>query len=353
MHMINKYQFYIAYHDKFNTAGSKAVLDCKSILAEMGYEDFSIEDVSLGNKITTWVTILRRVASFFLKLKPNAIVAIQYPLLSGNKYFGLFIKAAKTKNVKFFCIVHDLDDLRYKDSLTRKTYDVQILNGYDYVIVHNENMRRWLLENELKTPIIVLSIFDYLSIISPTNKPQLASVGNRIIFAGNLSKSHFIYALDVIKGFVFNLYGPNYRPEKGFSVKNICWHGSLSAEELLTNMSGEFGLVWDGEYIDKLDENYGSYLKYNSPHKLSLYLAAGIPVIAPASSAVADFIKEHNIGILINDLLELNNLELEDDAYRIMQQNVFAIKEKISAGEYLSAAVNTIEETLYPLELSA
>jgi len=351
--MINKYQFYIAYHDKFNTAGSKAVLDCKSILAEMGYQDFSIEDVSLGNRLINWIKILRRVALFFLKLKPNAIVAIQYPLLSGNRHFGLFIRAAKSRNIKFFCIVHDLDDLRHNNASTRKNYDVNILNGYDYVIVHNHGMRAWLLENKLTTPVIVLGIFDYLSIISPANKPQLAPLGNRIIFAGNLSKSRFIYALDVIEGYVFNLYGPNYRPEKGFPVKNICWHGSLSPEELLTNMSGEFGLVWDGEYIDKLDENYGSYLKFNSPHKLSLYLAAGIPVIAPANSAVAEFIKQHNIGILINDLLELNHLKLENDAYHIMQQNVFAIKEKINAGNYLTAAVKTIEENLFPFELSA
>jgi len=349
--MINKYQFHIAYHDKFNTAGSKAVLDCKSILAEMGYQDCSIEDVPLGNRLTQRVKILIRFFSFLLKLKPNALVAIQYPLLSGNKYFGLFIKAAKTKKARFFCIVHDLDDLRYADA--RRTFDVRILNRYDYIIVHNENMRSWLVDNKLLTPIIVLGIFDYLSIISPVNKPQVASVNNRIIFAGNLSKSSFIYGLDVIQGFVFNLYGPNYRPEKGFPIRNICWHGSLSPEELLTNMIGEFGLVWDGEYIDRLDENYGSYLKYNSPHKLSLYLAAGVPVIAPANSAVAEFVKQHNIGILINDLLELNNMKIENDAYRVMQQNVLTIKEKVGAGEYLSAAVKKIEENLFPFELSA
>ena len=44
-------------------------------------------------------------------------------------------------------------------------------------------------------------------------------------------------------------------------------------------MEGSFGLVWDGISVETCAGVYGEYLKVNNPHKTSLYLASGIPVI--------------------------------------------------------------------------
>jgi glycosyltransferase involved in cell wall biosynthesis len=344
---MNKYQFHISFNNKLNTAASKAVQDCKSILSEAGYADYSIDDIRLTD---SWfrLKLLFRAFNFFLTLKTGAVVAVQYPLTSGNKFFRLFIKAARLRGVKFFCIVHDLEDLRFQTADDDKPgNDIQLLNDYDYVIVHNEVMQGWLKKNGLITPMIILHAFDYLAILNtPHNENDNPANLNTIAFAGNLSKSKFVYALNIIDKWSFNLYGPNYLPERASLVKNICWHGTLSPDELLTNIKGAFGLVWDGDYIDRLDTGFGNYLKFNYPHKLSLYLAAGLPVIAPRASAISGFIIEHRIGILFDNLTDLQGLDISDENYRQLKDNVSAISPKLRAGKYFSTAVAAVETAL-------
>src|SRR4051812_21702387 len=103
-----KYQFYISFNDKANTASSKAVQDCSKILSDAGYIDVSINHVSPVPK-NYMAGLLKTVGKLLFSIKPGAIVAIQYPLLSGNNLFKYFIRALRFKNVKFFCIIHDLD----------------------------------------------------------------------------------------------------------------------------------------------------------------------------------------------------------------------------------------------------
>jgi glycosyltransferase involved in cell wall biosynthesis len=347
---MHKYQFHIAFNDKANTAASKAVQDCKSILSEMGYRDFSIEDVTLNDSFYI-LKLLVRLIRFFLKIERGALIAIQYPLLSGNAKFKYFIKAARLKNVKFFCVVHDLDDLRYEEEASIQGKDIEALNYYDYVIVHNSVMKEWLQNNGLIPPAIILHAFDYLSVVGRDIIPSLMPEDKKaIVFAGNLSKSQFVYMLDIINKRRFNLYGPNYLPEKASAVKNICWYGSLSPDEILTNMQGAFGLVWDGEYIDRLDTAYGNYLKYNYPHKLSLYLAAGLPVIAPRQSAISSFIEEHSVGVLIDNLLQLQELAISEPDYIQMKNNARRLSSDLKVGKFFFTAVAEVETEIFTNE---
>lgn len=140
MHKIHKYQFYISFNEKLNTAASKATQDCRSVLSNAGYEDCSIEDLLPSDKYFRF-KLIRRLTQFFFKIKPGSIVAIQYPLLSGNDEFRYFIKGARLKKVKFFCIIHDINELRYQEpsgnEIKRSSSN---LNYYDCIIAHNQQM---------------------------------------------------------------------------------------------------------------------------------------------------------------------------------------------------------------------
>jgi glycosyltransferase involved in cell wall biosynthesis len=344
---MGKYQFYISFNDKLHTASSKAINDCTRILVQQGYKDYNLNIKAPGRSYIG--SILLQVFKLIFSIEAGSTVAIQYPLLSGNKAFKYIMSVLRLKKVKFFCIVHDLDDLRYglQDDSNRHN-EIEILNCYDAIVVHNDVMKDWLNSKGIKAPMVSLTIFDYLTEFR--TKPVERRSPNHlrsIVFAGNLSKSGFLYQLGALASWHFNAYGPNYQREKGSTVDNVAWRGSCSPEEILLNMDGAFGLIWDGKHIDQLDDMFGNYLRYNNPHKLSLYLAAGLPVIAPRQSAIASLIERHNIGILVDSLFELKDLKITTAEYLFYEQNVRKLSDRIKTGYYLTQAIIEAECALF------
>ena len=155
-----------------------------------------------------------------------------------------------------------------------------------------------------------------------------------IIYAGNLvqAKSPFIYQLDEKKmNFKMNLYGIGL--DKGVVNNQISYKGKFQPDELPNKLVGKLGLIWDGNY-DESDQNEGMkrYTKYNNPHKLSCYLASGVPVIAWEKAAIADFINENNIGYTINSIYDINNISILDWNKKL--ENVKVISKNVRSGYY-------------------
>ena len=191
--------------------------------------------------------------------------------------------------------------------------------------------------------MISLGIFDYLIPDFDEKKTiPIKERKNSVIIAGNLSreKSEYIYHLP--KNVDFDLYGMHYEDE---GLDNICYHGAFPANELPLKLNGRFGLVWDGYSANGCQGTFGQYLKLNNPHKTSLYLASGIPVIIWEKAALAPFIVENNLGIAVNDLSEIKDrlLEISDMQYNTMAQNVKKISNKLRNGYYIKAALESID----------
>ena len=272
---------------------------------------------------------------------------IQYPLLSINNVFRYFIRLGKLKGVKFISIIHDLESLRSGgDDKRAVNNEIKSLNYFDIIIAHNPAMIQWLKKNGFTSKSVSLTLFDYL--VKDISSKKKIPFNKVIVFAGNLVKSTFIYSLSQIKGWNFRLYGPNYKmPEDAnrgiLSESNVRWCGEYNPDDIVTAIEGSFGLIWDGVHINKCDEILGNYLKYNNPHKFSLYIAAGLPVIAPISSAIGSFIREHNIGVLINNLFDLIDLQIDHYEYSIMKENVMAMQDKVVTGKFLEFALISAE----------
>jgi hypothetical protein len=254
---------------------------------------------------------------------------------------------AKLKGVSFFCIVHDLHSLRTggkNKALIRK--EIKNLSQFDRIIVHNIEMLSWLRENGFSKNATILESFDYLS-----DNFEIKNTGRTseklIVYAGNLVKSKFIYGLHQLKSCRFNIYGPGYQPNSQTESERIQWKGEYSPEQIAKELQGNFGLIWDGQHCDACDELLGNYLRFNAPHKFSLYIAAGLPVIAPTDSAVGHFIKASNIGFLVNSLYDLDRINISDDDYLAMKRNVFMLREKIIRGHFFTSALQQTEAALY------
>jgi len=341
-----KYQFCIRFNKvDVNSAASKAVLDCNAIFLQQGYKDFTFTVADNSNRAWYYILLLKNLLRFCFAIKPWSVVGVQYPLLSINNVFKYFIKLTRLKGVKYFCIIHDLDSLRTGGTdanLIRK--EIMNLNCYDCVIAHNSFMVNWLKTNGLTAKIIALEVFDYLS---PDFKPAEKSYAEKqIVYAGNLIKSKFVYALPQIKNWHFKIYGPNYIAQNAKEHVNLQWEGQFSPEEIAGRLEGNFGLIWDGTSIDKCDEVLGNYLRYNNPHKFSLYIAAGLPVIAPQDSAIGAMITSLNIGVLVNDLHDLEQVKINEDDYELMRTNILNFRKKITTGFYFREAINSVESVL-------
>ena len=122
---------------------------------------------------------------------------------------------------------------------------------------------------------------------------------------------------------------------------NLKYFGSFKPDELPGKLEGKFGLVWDGDSLDTCSGNTGNYLRYNNPHKTSLYLSAGIPVIIWKEAAMSNFIEKHKAGILVESLTEIDDVinNISDSDYTELKNNAIQIGMQLRNGYYYKKAV--------------
>ncbi|HAT4257870.1 hypothetical protein P5F61_08135 [Clostridium perfringens] len=328
---MKKYLIEYKYDEKFH-AGSKARDDVKNIVEKNKFNTVYLEMPK--NKLLKLIHVLK-LNNILKDIENESIVLIQWPLC-GNKFIKPILRALKNKKCKLICLIHDITSLRSDYSIAN---EINILNKFDYIISHNNIMSKWLKNNGINSELIELNVFDYLCNIKKEIKEFEGN--ENVVFAGNLSekKSGFIYKLSELN-ICFNLYGVNYIENQS---NNLIYFGKFNPNELPNKLQGKYGLIWDGEYIDNCGGIYGEYLKINNPHKLSLYIASGLPIICWENCAISNFVKTHQIGFTIKSLKDLDNkIKVNEKNYNEMKKNIINLKKDVSSGKYLSRAIENI-----------
>ena len=269
---------------------------------------------------------------------------IQLPLVDTTGSIKELYKIKEKKHIKIIAVVHDIDMLRGDtEEYHKEQYKITKAIA-DVWIVHNDRMIQKLSGMGFpREKMVSLGIFDYLAELE-----QEILYDDGIIIAGNLDrqKSAYIYKLNQIGQLQFNLFGTNYiTPEID---DNMHYYGAFMPDDLLANLRGRYGLVWDGDSIETCSGAKGEYLRYNNPHKLSLYLAVGLPVIIWSEAAEADFVLQENVGIVVDSLKELPNklAEIGDIRYNEMKACARRIRRRLRNGDFLLDAINQAEERL-------
>lgn len=338
-----KYQLRMYYADAANqTAGSKATRDCSQVLVEMGYRCFDVPIFSRKHRLVNLLTLLQKFVKLYFALRSADTVLIQYPLLGINRWLKYFVGLLASKNCKLVCLLHDLDALRHVHHTWTLEGEVLRLKAFDLLIVHNSRMQILLQEQGLRLEMRCLRLFDYLlpeAILDAIHQKMAAKprIGpyTCVAFAGNLGKSGFLKKLNQVEEIQFKLYGPGYEALE--NVKGLEWVGSFDADELPEKLQADFGLIWDGEDICACTGYLGQYLNYNNPHKASLYLLAGLPLIAPRNTAIGDFIQASGVGFTVDSLLDLpEKLKVIDEAaYKHMTAAIQPLSQAIASGAFL------------------
>ena len=322
---------------KYN-AGSKARQDSLQIAKDCGYKHITLFHNGNAKPIAA-LEIVKGCISVIANAKRSDTILIQYPyspMLLNEMLFGVLRVGGKLKGYEVSVLIHDLNGLRNADNaLLRK--ELKMMRGCN-IIYHNESMKE-ACENVLKAKSYqILGIFDYL--YSGKTCKREYSKNPTVMIAGNLSKDKcgYIYQLSAVGGVNFDLFGVGY---DGDSTEKVRYRGKYAPEELIANLDGQFGLVWDGDTINTCGGANGNYLRYNNPHKLSLYIAAGVPIIVWKESALARFVEDNGVGICVNSLNELpeaiSKISLSD--YKAMVASVEQISKQIQYGENLKKII--------------
>ncbi|GHP12978.1 hypothetical protein YK48G_04030 [Lentilactobacillus fungorum] len=239
---------------------------------------------------------IRQAVSQF---KPGDVVLWQTPTYNSYwPYESEFVKAAHTYGVKVIALVHDVDVLR---GLGAEVGSLpEFLNQFDCLINLSSRLNKLLAEWGVNVPMVTRGPWDYL-VKGPVTGTKLFT--KNVYYTGNLTvkKSHFLDELP--SNVQLKVYGD--KPAERSFKPNLEWLGTAQPDHLPSRLNDGFGLVWDGE-INPLSANkYGTYLAYNWSHKLSAYLAAGIPVIVWRQSHAAKFVTSNGLGLAIDNLNEL------------------------------------------------
>lgn len=322
-----------AYKGDAKNASSKAKNDVTDILKQLGYKMLYSPSPQKIRRLIQQITAI-------LSVKKNTVLFVQYQSHKTFLYSLLFFK----RHIKKVAIIHDLESLRGNMS---KEKEVRLLNGFDSIISHNWKMTKYLTGLGVRTPIINLKIFDYL--INPKTSIDPRYERFSVFFAGNLKKSTFLTQLNRLSNITFNIYGAYFEGiEEITKQSNILYKGSYSPEELIPNISGGWGLVWDGESLESCTGINGKYLKYNNPHKVSMCIVSERPVIIWKGAAMAEYIESKGIGFSVNSLYEVFEKvnRISEEEYKAMLHNVKNEKERLIYGQNLKEALLDCEDIL-------
>jgi hypothetical protein len=337
-------KFFIQEHlHKKVVHGSICNVDAERIFMRNGFEAIvfpCIYDFSFKAKAIRFAYLIKT----FFKVKARDIVVFQFPLHAKLHY--LLLRLLVLKKVHCICFIADIEGIRMNDK-NRLVKENRVLQQLSFFIVHNPQMNQWLQSVVPNAVTAQIEFFDYLT--TPLFKTQKKDYN--ILFAGNLQKSEFVQHLDLLytthPKLTFIIYGPDC-PEPVKTFKNVVYKGIFEPYDLINHVDGSFGLVWDGTSIESCAGNYGEYLAYNTPHKLSLYIMAGIPMIVPAMSATARLVEKYGIGCTIEKLADIEDVinSIDERAYQAMVQNMRSLALKISEGKCVEEALAALEQRI-------
>lgn len=325
-----------------SSAGNKAKTDIERIMEEMSFRNVGLKQTTYTNEVLSFLATLAGVLKSSFCLHKGDKLVLQYPL---KKYFTFVCNMAHLRGAKVIVLIHDLGSFRRK-ALTVEQ-EIKRLNHADYVIAHNEKMRKWLEDNGCKAKLGVLEIFDYLSETKPTPKPNVKRPYS-VLYAGalNLRKNTFLYEVgEYIRSFSFNLYGNGFEIDKAKGKEHFKYMGFVKSDALIATAQGDFGLVWDGFSVYACTGNFGEYLQFNNPHKTSLYIRCELPVIIWSKAALANFVRENGIGICIDSLEDLEGIlnSLSEEQYLKMKEKTAQIGKLLSEGHFTK---KTLQEAI-------
>lgn len=346
---MSQHQYFISrnYYNR-TSAGNKAKTDNEDTMRRMGFNNIGLHRSFIDNKVAAFFLDLTGVVRLCLFTGRHDIIVLQYPL---KKYFSFICHVAHLKGARVVALIHDLGSFRRRKLSVR--HEIRRLSHADYVIASNEAMEQWLHDNGLQRPTGALGLFDYISPAVPQRKSYADGFSGplKVVYAGSLNarkNSFFLQMPDVVRSYELVVYGNKDGLGTMPDSSHIIFHDFVPADDFIGHVDADFGLIWDGDSVDACTGDFGMYLQYNSPHKMSFYLRAGLPVIIWRKAALAPLVRRAHIGLCVDSLRNLDDIlgRVTPEEMDTMKRNALVVGRKLSEGRYLREAIATAFHTL-------
>ena len=340
------------------TSGGKGRDDYFEMLRRCGLECIDIAPMKSGG---TFNTASRIRLEFQLAIgwkralakagKGDVLFIHNPPSEKFLNYAGI-IKRVRKRGCRIVTIVFDLeyylkpyirDNGRIKFLLSMIS-ERSILKNSDRIMVHNDRMKETVAAMGYDPGrITAVGLMDYLRSDEPDTESIMKRTGRskNIVFCGNLVPEKAGFLSDIPDNIDIDLYGPGFDKTTNHSIN---YRGIFPSLKIMDVISGSFGLVWDGSSSHTGTGAGGEYLRINSPHKMALYLASGLPVIVWTESAMAETVVKENCGFAVSDLNEIRAVidSMTYEAYDEMRDNAIRLAGGLRKGIHIRKATETI-----------
>ena len=166
--MKNYFQLVFKYNFKKehqNTASIKPIDDSSKIATKLDFEPIYIKSnlFYLYYQLFSYLCFRANFKKKVKKIKNGDIVFIQYPIYATYRFgntLEFILSYFKKRGIHTIGLVHDIENLRnFDEKKLRK--EIQFLNSFSYLIVHNDKMKSILRDYGLSIKTTSLNIFDY------------------------------------------------------------------------------------------------------------------------------------------------------------------------------------------------
>lgn len=337
MFEVGKYLIEFQNGNSVRNAGSKAPSDISSILRGNGFDIIHII-TSERSVIKKTFELLNVSLKVLFSIKSKSLVVVQYPVFSkiGLIIFKAIFRILRLKSSTLVALIHDIKSAQLSDF--DKDEEISLFNEFDCLIVHSIQMESYLRKSGCTTRCVILGLFDYLA---EKTGIQIHNKSYDVAFAGNLKKEFLDHLSELDRRIVFRIYGEPRNP--AIETDNVIYSGSFSPEDL-SSISAGWGLVWDGYSVESNTGRAGFYQTINSPHKASMYIAAGLPIIVSSDAAIASIVKSNGLGVLVDSLHDLYDVlsGVTEDEYQNILKNVKAYSSRLMRGQNLLDAISMV-----------
>lgn len=268
----------------------------------------------------------RQVREITSTIKDNDMVIFQSPSWNGDAFDAELVREIRRhRNIRLGIFIHDVMSMMAGGTEEDYRETIENCNMADLIIVPTEDMLNFLRKRGLKVKKTLIQPMWDLPFGEELRSPEL---DRRILFSGSPEKFDFVsrWNYDIpLWVFADGDFADSDPREDG---RNVLFEGWKNTTDLLIEYTrGGFGLVWNpGQQPD--------YYKCSQPHKLSGYLAAGIPVIIQKGLSHAQTVADYELGCVVDSLDEAADKvrTVTEEEYRRLAENTRNIGDLIRGG---------------------